>query len=254
MKSQTSHQKFRLNIFLYFVVIYAVYSNKVKISTQLSKCGALCMECSDNDPNSCQSCNPGVFQYNNNCFNTCPEGTFPDKEWQICRDCDSNCPVCWGPNSNNCGTVEGVKTRVVLLENEIKEYFNKTSFDQGEINEWLQKVELICGKIPDKGIPTRDNEVLSTDDVYNTNKVEVSLPIGSFSRKNGVFVPIPSYLDKDSELVKSHWIFKKGSWDGHSWNDEWYPRVPSFIKTTGDKNKIYIENRGYWYYVRGQGM
>jgi hypothetical protein len=93
-----------------------------------------------------------------------------------------------------------------------------------------------------------NNAVLSQDDVYGSNKIMIDLPIGSFSKNNGVFIPIPSYIDEKMELVASHWVYVKGMWNGRTWSDNWFPSVPSFIKTNGKRNKIYYENGGYWIY------
>ena len=79
-------------------------------------------------------------------------------------------------------------------------------------------------------------ETISSEDVYHSNKIEVDLPIGAFSRNNGVFIPIPSYLNEKMELISSHWIFIEGNWDGHIWVDHWFPKLPSFIKFNGERN------------------
>ena len=97
------------------------------------------------------------------------------------------------------------------------------------------------------------DSTISTGDVYGTNKIKGELPIGSFSRKNGIFIPIPSYLDENLDLIDSHWIFVKGSWLGNNWIDYWVPVLPSFIKQNGDKNKMYYENGGYWIYDNDKG-
>lgn len=68
-----------------------------------------------------------------------------------------------------------------------------------------------------------------------------------------MFIPVPSYFNKNGDLIHSHWVFKKGMWDGQTWNDQWYPRLPSFILNRGEKNKIYYENGGYWIYENSRG-
>jgi len=88
-------------------------------STQIG-CNPLCLECSTNDQNYCNVCKVGIYQYNFNCFSKCPDGTFLDEEWQKCRICDVNCPVCWGPASDMCGATPGLRTSVSILENEVK--------------------------------------------------------------------------------------------------------------------------------------
>ena len=61
---------------------------------------------------------------------------------------------------------------------------------------------------------------LSPSDIYNTDKINIPLPQGSFSRIDGVFIPIPTYFNRNGDLIHSHWVFKKGQWDGQSWNDQ----------------------------------
>ncbi len=95
---------------------------------------------------------------------------------------------------------------------------------------------------------------LSPSDIYNTDKQDLPLPQGSFSRIDGVFIPVPTYINKKGDLIHSHWVYKKGMWDGQEWNDQWYPRIPSFIKEKGEKNKIYFENGGYWIYDNARGI
>jgi hypothetical protein len=228
------------------------------------------MECSELDYTQCNVCKTGIFQYNNSCYQKCPIGTFADLEWQNCKECDSNCPTCWGPRSDMCGSVIGQATTVVLLENEIKNYFINRNPLEKHNNNWLNNLDLIFKKINSEGMtqlvtfgincPNQlenfeiNKETLSPDDIYNTNKIEVQLPDGSFSRNDGVFIPIPSYLNGNNELVNSHWIFVKGMWDGHNWINSWFPKIPSFIKNHGQKNKIYFENGGYWIYEMNRGI
>ena len=138
-----------------------------------------------------------------------------------------------------------------MLENEIKKYFNNKPFDDGEINQWMIKLEIIFKKLG--GLDFISNR-LSSDDVYSSKKIEMDLPIGSFSLNGGVFIPVPSYLNEKMELVNSHWIYVKGMWDGHNWVDEWFPKVPSFVKLKGEKSKIYYENGGYWIYDSIKGI
>lgn len=76
----------------------------------------------------------------------------------------------------------------------------------------------------------------------------VELPIGSFSVKNGILIPVPGFVDSKGITQKSRWFFKEGCWDGYNWNDKWSPRLPSYISAKGKKDKIYHENNYYWYY------
>lgn len=309
-------------------------------------CEALCLECSLNDLNSCIVCQPGIFEFNNKCYKQCPEGTYPDEEWQVCRACDNSCPICWGPTSDQCGDKKGVKITAVLLENEIKEYFfNQKLFnhqdiikanmkihdkeadrilikkndddnnnnDNNELNysispakqedseynsnedytskndsddaelrrqklykemktynlNWLNKINVILKDVNPKNVfpPNHKSRIaiktgeqndldntISIGDVYGSTKITEELPIGSFSRQNGVFIPIPSYLDENTDIVESHWIYVKGSWLGNKWIDKWVPSLPSFIKHLGRKNRMYFENGGYWIYDNRKGI
>jgi hypothetical protein len=243
---------------------------KSKARMEGLKCGILCLECSDLDNSQCNVCKTGIFQYNNSCYEKCPRGTYSDFDWQTCNECDSNCPVCWGPRSDQCGSTIGQATTVVLLENEIKNHFLTRNSLETDSENWLNNLDLVFKKIKSTGMTSLvtfgnygpnqlenfeiNIETLSPDDVYNTNKIEIDLPDGSFSRNNGVFIPIPSYLNKNMELVDSHWIFVKGMWDGHNWISSWFPKMPGYIKNHGQKNKIYIENRGYWIYEVNRGI
>jgi hypothetical protein len=98
----------------------------------------------------------------------------------------------------------------------------------------------------DTGDKFSQRDIMSPDDVYGSDKISIDLPIGSFSRNNGVFIPIPSYLNEKMNMVNSHWIFVKGMWNGRNWSETWFPNIPSFIKQKGVRNKIYYENSGYW--------
>jgi len=98
-----------------------------------------------------------------------------------------------------------------------------------------------------------DSATISMEDVYGSKKIMSDLPVGSFSRKNGVFIPIPSYLDENMEIVDSHWIFVHGAWLGNKWINDWVPVLPSYIKQKGEKNKMYFENGGYWIYDNIKG-
>jgi hypothetical protein len=288
-------------------------------------CGALCMECSVNDSQSCISCLSGIYDYNNKCYIECPDNTYSDDEWQICQPCDSSCPVCWGPTSEMCGLKKGLKVTTVILENEIKNYFyqiknynkkrlidnhqenhneiegyilpkihrkkvnrkyenynnNNKINDDNEINKlefdsnnyilidnynWLNNLNLILKNINPFDIFPRNHRTridftkeedidstISINDVYGSKKIHSELPIGSFSRKDGIFIPIPSYLDENMDIIESHWIFVKGNWIGDKWVNNWVPKLPTFIKTFGKKDKMYYENGGYWLYDNRKG-
>lgn len=103
--------------------LFTSTSTKSQTSTMTTTqvgCNPLCLECSTNDQNYCSVCKVGIFQFNYNCFSKCPDGSYLDEEWQKCRICDANCPVCWGPASDMCGATPGLRTSVSILENEVK--------------------------------------------------------------------------------------------------------------------------------------
>jgi hypothetical protein len=231
------------------LVLLAKLKSKQFIIKETPKCEALCLECNNDNKSLCLVCKPGIFQYENKCYSKCPEATYPDLEWQVCRPCDSSCPICWGPLQNNCGNTPGVMTKVLLLENEIKEYFRNKAYETTGLLQWLHNASIILDKTGEHiTIESSTEKSLSTDDVYGSDKMGLDLPVGSFSQNNGVFIPIPSYLDSKMNLIKSHWVYIPGMWDGHNWLKSWYPMLPSFIKYKGDNSAMYYENGGYWIY------
>lgn len=236
-----------IEFYIFIHLCLFLQSSKLKIQkteTQNKNCGPLCSECSSFT--SCSFCVGGAILYELNCYMKCPEGTFLDGISRSCRVCHPTCPICWGPSSEMCGMTNGISTPVVFLENEIKSFFGSHTFSKNEIDIWLQNLKIILSRTKDDLAPDKDFEKLSTNEVYlpgaNNN---YELPIGSFSKYNGVFVPIPSYIGVDRKIVPSHWIFKRGMWDGKKWVG-FYQRLPSFIQIKGDKNKIYKENKGFW--------
>ena len=128
--------------------------------------------------------------------------------------------------------------------NEIRELEFKSKKDiKIDNNNWLNNLNIILKNVNPFNISprnhktkidfTKEEEIESTisiNDVYGSKKIHSELPIGSFSRKNGIFIPIPSYLDENMDIVESHWIFVKGNWVGDKWVQNWVPKLPSFIK------------------------
>jgi len=264
-----------------------------------SNCEPLCYECDNKNglSSNCKICRIGVFLYKSKCYEKCPEGTYEDNEWQVCRECDPLCPVCWGPMSNMCGYVRGVNTKVILLENEIMREFPKMEINRDFFNSWIKTLKIILKNnnkfmfgfkedrkkftrninkpnpleiesLKDFQKQNRDNmnfpqEIgslnkfnrrlnlnqelnLSPSEVYGNNKIKLDLPFGCFSKNDGVFIPIPSYISNKINYVKNHWIYIKGQWNGFNWIDSWEPLTPKFILEKGEKSNIYLENDGYW--------
>lgn len=225
-------------------------NSKATLTTKF--CNPLCKECSSNDRNYCTICNAGVPFYQYNCFAKCPDGTFLDQEWRECKKCNENCPICWGPDNDMCGTTFGLKTTVTSLEHEIKEFLSGYTFSRFEIEKWVNNLKFILTDeqyLPDDTFKDSFRSV----EVYSVESDSFELPIGSYSDADGVFIPVPAYINKNKELVNSHWIFKQGQWDGKRWVAQFYPRLPTYIRVKGSRNKIYYENNGYWVYDTMKG-
>jgi hypothetical protein len=246
------HKKYFCFLFISLILIHSHSSTKLiktelKEKTQTKFCNPLCSECSQNDFNFCTVCQTQTVLYKYTCYTKCPEGTYLD-ETSHCRECDSSCPVCWGPTSSMCGTEHGIRSQVVTLESEIKNFLMTYKFNQNEITQWLNSIKVILNNQSEESLFTDMNfRRLSSQEVYGTvSEVIVDLPLGAFSKLDGVFLPIPSYINENRDFVNSHWVYKKGTWDGSKWVEEFYPRLPSFIREKGETNKIYYENKGFW--------
>jgi hypothetical protein len=235
-------KRFKLQMFLVIMQIYSIVLVKVnsadKSGLTTNNCGPLCQECKIIDINHCTICRPGVILFQSSC--NCPDGMYKDN-LSTCQSCHVECPVCWGPESDMCGSSQDVTVRLVNLQDEIIEYLSKTDFNPKDIDVWVAQLKAINTEV-------RSILPIPIDQVYKNNTLFLDLPIGSFSKYDGTFIPIPAaFIDKTSKLTDSHWLFKKGTWDGTQWTS-YYPRLPSFIKFKGDRNKIYFENNGYWVY------
>lgn len=268
-------------LFLILILINYIYTTKVKLSIELSSkntnlksslttsnlslnnfkaksltllksklitkyCNPLCSQCSTNDLNFCTICQTNTVFYNYSCYENCPEGTFLN-ESNSCQTCHDDCPLCWGAGPDMCGTEKGIKTKVVTLEQEIQNFLLTYTFTSKEIDEWISTLKIILEKgRDDELLKDLNSDNFSTSDIYDLQKADVELPQGSYSKFDGVFIPIPSYLNVKKELVNSHWVYKKGMWDGQRWVQQYYPRLPKFIRQKGNKNYLYYENGGYW--------
>jgi hypothetical protein len=228
-------------------------STSTEKATTTTKCTQMCLECSMNDLNFCTQCHIGTYKYEFNCFAKCPDGTYLDSGMRTCIKCNESCPICWGGAANMCGETHGVYTSVFSLRNEIKTFLTSYTFTKSEIDKWISQLKIILTDFGEQ-ITTnnRDNEIVNftPSEVYSISfqQDQTDLPIGSFSDFGGVFIPIPSYLNMKREVINSHWVFKKGMWDGKQWISNSFPRLPQFIKIFGEKNKIYYENLGFWIY------
>lgn len=213
-----------------------------------TNCNSLCSQCSTNDFNYCTMCKTGMILYNYNCYLNCPEGTFLNQETRICQICHNDCPICWGPAKDMCGNTFGTRTQVVSLESEIIEYFNSHVFIKDEVDYWLNSLKLMFIKDKSEIIYPLFTSESQDFSVYLDEKTSAEIPIGSFSYQGGLFIPVPPYVDINKRLVEFHWTYKKGMWDGILWHDQYFPRIPAFIKYKGSNNKIYLEDNGFWYY------
>jgi len=146
-----------------------------------------------------------------------------------------------------CGTVPGVRTTVTMIENEIRDFMKSYTFSRDDVTFWVSSLKTLLQD--EKSLAQMEgSDTIAPSDVYNSKKIDLELPLGTFSKLDGVFIPVPAYLDKTGELVQSHWVYRKGMWDGSSWTSQWYPRLNSFIRLKGSQNKLYFENGGYWVY------
>jgi hypothetical protein len=222
-------------------------TNNIQLTNK--NCNPLCLECNAKNFNYCTICKPGAIFYEYTCSYRCPDGMFLDN-YNTCQMCHPICPICWGPDVDMCGSTQGIKTKVISLEEEIIRYLANNEFTSLEIEQWKNKLSIVLkeGYNNDSTINFTNNQIY-----LNNNNIAIvtELPIGSFSQYNGIFIPIPSYLNKDDKFVDSHWVFKKGVWDGREWVG-FYPRLPSYLKDKGDKDKIYTENEGFWLYDKAK--
>jgi hypothetical protein len=222
-------------------------------SLTTKNCSPLCAQCSTNDMSYCTLCQTAMIFYNYNCYITCPEGTFLNHQTRTCKLCHSNCPICWGPEKDMCGNTFGFKTVVVSLEDEIREYLNTHIFIKEEVDTWLNSLKIIFNTDKSELIYPLFSDDNSDNNhgnipVYINDKKNAEIPIGSFTYKNSLLIPVPPYINKDKKLIEFHWVYKNGMWDGVNWSEQWFPKIPSFIQYKGTTDKIYQENNGFWYY------
>ncbi|EAS00824.2 zinc finger lsd1 subclass family protein (macronuclear) [Tetrahymena thermophila SB210] len=82
-------------------------TNYYSDGTKCQKCDSSCLTCFGGSNNNCQTCNAGVFLYQNQCLASCPSNTFVsgNPQTMICKQClkcDAGCLTCKGPLSTNC--------------------------------------------------------------------------------------------------------------------------------------------------------
>lgn len=227
-------------------------SNKTKSQNESSltnkNCYHLCTQCSMNDSSYCTICQPGMIFYSFSCYISCPPGTFLEPETRSCKECHEECPICWGPERNMCGNSFGQKAQVVNLEDEIIYYFSSHIFIKDEVDQWLNSLQIVFKNQQQEDIYPLFAERNPSFSVYIDENSYAELPIGSFSWGEGMFIPVVPYLNRDKKLIESHWVFRKGMWNGKNWQDQLTPRLPSFIALKGSRDKIYKEKNGYWVY------
>eukprot|EP00347_Sterkiella_histriomuscorum_P005534 403356244 len=70
-----------------------------------TKCHPYCSECSGSFSSNCTKCQPGYFlKGTSTCYDSCPDGTFPDLISTQCKTCDLACKTCTAGANNNCLT------------------------------------------------------------------------------------------------------------------------------------------------------
>ncbi|KAL4449882.1 hypothetical protein ABPG74_015001 [Tetrahymena malaccensis] len=77
--------------------------------TNCTPCDKTCSTCSGGTAKDCKSCSVGYF-YQNQCLTQCPDQYYPDqsdKSAQTCKQCNSVCFNCNGPNQNQCTQCTG---------------------------------------------------------------------------------------------------------------------------------------------------
>lgn len=143
----------------------------------------------------------------------------------------------------NTPKVDNQKTNLRLI-NKMRKSFNNGLIQQPNLNSENDKL------INSFRLKENKAEVLLTqNEIYSSKSFNIDLPFGSFSKFDGVFIPIPSYIYKNI-IVETHWIFVKGQYSNNNWNISWNPVIPDFLKKSGNKDKIYYENQGFWVYTK----
>ncbi|KAL4502392.1 hypothetical protein ABPG72_011979 [Tetrahymena utriculariae] len=77
--------------------------------TNCSPCDKTCFTCSGESTKDCKSCSVGYF-FKNQCLSQCPDQYYPDssdKSAQVCKQCNSVCFNCNGPDQNQCAQCNG---------------------------------------------------------------------------------------------------------------------------------------------------
>ena len=92
-------------------------SGYISLNGKCFVCHSSCLNCTDDDPNSCISCPSNRWLSNGTCISSCPLSTFfsngncvtscPTNQYlnstnSSCLNCTSGCRTCNGPLSNNC--------------------------------------------------------------------------------------------------------------------------------------------------------
>lgn len=94
-------------------------------------CHSSCLDCSDDDPNSCSSCYPNYWLLNGACVMSCPTtGYYANFTNHQCVPCYISCATCNGAYSNNCASCETGKyfsTGSCLSTCPANQYLNSTN-------------------------------------------------------------------------------------------------------------------------------
>ncbi|EAS00754.2 zinc finger lsd1 subclass family protein (macronuclear) [Tetrahymena thermophila SB210] len=79
-------------------------TNYYSDGTKCQKCDSSCLTCSGGANNNCQTCNAGVFLYQNQCLASCPSNTFVSGTQ--CVNCDGSCKTCTGASNQQCASCD----------------------------------------------------------------------------------------------------------------------------------------------------
>ena len=89
-------------------------------------CHAACRACYGPSDDECFTCSLGRVLYNDQCVDTCPNGTYPYSD--SCQSCSYSCKTCYGSYSDECTSCEDGK---FLYEEECRYYCPSGTYATG---------------------------------------------------------------------------------------------------------------------------